>query len=77
MRTIASMRHIAFVVLAALALASCAGFDYKVETEPAAPAAYPSTSFAVFSDPHLFMPELGVGQPGLEKLNHGDLKLFD
>jgi hypothetical protein len=70
-------RTIALAAVTALSLAACAGFDYRAGTGPAPAPVYPSTSFAVFSDPHLFIPELGVGEPALEKLNHGDLKLFE
>ncbi len=43
----------------ALLLAGCATLSFKAEEATAPFPPYPETSFAVFSDPHLFLPELG------------------
>jgi predicted MPP superfamily phosphohydrolase len=74
-----SKRLLIFVVaaLAALLVTACATLDFNGEKASAAFPAYPETSFAVFSDPHLFLSELGIGQPAFEKIKFSDRKIFE
>ncbi len=65
------------MLLAVLALCSCATLDFTPEKTAAAFPAYPPVRFAVFSDPHLFLPELGIGQPSFERIKFEDRKMFD
>jgi 3',5'-cyclic AMP phosphodiesterase CpdA len=62
---------------AALLITACSTVSFRAETSTAAFPAYPETSFAVFSDPHVFLPELGIGQPAFEKIKFSDRKIFE
>jgi hypothetical protein len=77
----AAIRHAALAVLV-LAVAGCSTLDFRGPANAgrsgvAQPAAFPETSFAVFSDPHVFLPELGIGQPSFEKTKYDDRKMFE
>jgi len=63
--------------LTALALIACTSLDFRVRTEEVSAPRLPQTSFAVFSDAHLFLPGLGVGQPSFEKVKYDDRKMFE
>ena len=63
--------------LTALLFTACSTLDFSGEKASAAFPAYPETSFAVFSDPHVFLPELGIGQPAFEKIKFNDRKIFE
>ncbi len=65
------------ILLAVLALGSCATLDFTPEKTAAAFPAYPPVRFAVFSDAHVFLPELGIGQPSFEKVKFEDRKMFE
>jgi 3',5'-cyclic AMP phosphodiesterase CpdA len=67
-------RFLALVLLAVLA--SCASVDYSAPAYGKSFPAYPDTSFAVISDPHLFSKGLGVGEPAYEKIKYSDRKLW-
>jgi hypothetical protein len=67
----------ALAVFSAALLVSCAMLDFGVKQSDAPRPAYPATSFAVFSDPHVLLPELGIGQPAFEKIKFDDRKLFE
>jgi hypothetical protein len=71
------VRKLLLAACAALALASCAALDFRVEKVALPSPAYPATSFAVFSDPHLFLPELGIGESSFEKFKNDDRKIFE
>ena len=62
---------------AAAALIACATLDFHAPAGETAGARFPETSFAVFSDAHLFLPELGMGQPAFEKIKYDDRKMFE
>ena len=67
-------------VLAAAASAlvtACATLDFNVAKSPVPSPAWPATSFAVFSDAHVFLPELGIGQPAFETIKYDDRKMFE
>ncbi|MDP2920102.1 MAG: metallophosphoesterase [Dehalococcoidia bacterium] len=52
-------------------------YDESVQTVISKlPAQYPPTSFAVFSDPHVFAPELGMESPALDEYLANDRKLL-
>jgi hypothetical protein len=70
-------KHAAVAFLAGAALSACSTLDFRVEKTNFPPPAYPETSFAVFSDPHLFLPELGIGQPAFEKIKYAAGKMFE
>jgi hypothetical protein len=63
--------------VAALLITACSTLSFKAEKAAAPFPAYPETSFAVFSDPHIFLPELGIGQPAFEKIKFSDRKIFE
>lgn len=63
---IGRLARAAALTLAVLAIAACATLDFRAPKAAAAPAAFPETSFAVFSDAHLFVPELGIGEPSFD-----------
>lgn len=67
----------AALALTVLAVAACATLDFRAPSAAAAPAAFPETSFGVFSDPHVFLPELGIGEPSFEKTKYDDRKMFE
>lgn len=69
--------RIFFAACAVAAVAACATLNFNAQkaTEPFP--AYPAASFAVFSDPHIFLPELGIGQPSFEKIKYDDRKIFE
>jgi 3',5'-cyclic AMP phosphodiesterase CpdA len=76
MKVVRSIRCV-LAAVAVLLLAACSTLSFKAEKAAASFPAYPETSFAVFSDPHIFLPELGIGQPAFEKIKFDDRKLFE
>lgn len=74
-----SMRPLSVVLaaVAALLLTACSTLDFKAHEAPGPFPDYPETSFAVFSDPHIFLSELGIGQPAFEKIKFSDRKIFE
>jgi len=72
-----SLRIFLLTTTATLLVAACSTLSFKVEKATASFPTYPETSFAVFSDPHIFLPELGIGQPSFEKIKYDDRKIFE
>ena len=72
-----SLRAAVLAALASLLIAGCSSTSFRAEKATAPFPAYPETSFAVFSDPHVFLPELGIGQPAFEKIKFDDRKIFE
>jgi Calcineurin-like phosphoesterase len=66
----------ALAVAASLVLGACASLSFGVEGATPHPVC-PAATFAVFSDPHLFLPDLGVGEPAFERIKFEDRKLFE
>jgi hypothetical protein len=64
-------------VAAAAFVTACATLNFEVAKSAVLSPAYPATSFAVFSDAHVFLPELGIGQPAFEKIKYDDRKMFE
>ena len=64
-------------LLTILAVSACSTLDFSAPGAAAPLAAFPETSFAVFSDPHVFLPELGIGEPAFEKTKYDDRKMFE
>ncbi|HTZ52038.1 MAG TPA: metallophosphoesterase [Spirochaetia bacterium] len=73
----ALLRTGALAGAAAAALIACATLDFHAPAGETPAARYPQGSFAVFSDAHLFLPELGMGQPSFEKTKYDDRKMFE
>ncbi len=64
-------------VAAMLAITACSTLNFQAPQAVAPFPPYPETTFAVFSDPHVFLPELGIGQPSFEKIKFDDRKIFE
>jgi 3',5'-cyclic AMP phosphodiesterase CpdA len=71
------MVRFALATIVVLLLTTCSTLSFKVKQVPARFPPYPETSFAVFSDPHIFLAELGIGQPSFEKIKFDDRKIFE
>jgi 3',5'-cyclic AMP phosphodiesterase CpdA len=75
-----SIRRALFSVPAAvvaLFITACSTLSFQAPKAAGPFPAYPAATFAVFSDPHIFLPELGIGQPSFEKIKFDDRKIFE
>ncbi len=58
-------------------VASCSTLIFSVEKSTLPFPAYPEARFAVLTDLHVFLSDLGIGQPAFERIKYSDRKIFE